>query len=181
MEVTCSPLKRSLKTHQKRPRTEEPFDTFLDVNPIRTSWSYVVETARNVVFWVNPNTQNLYFFNFNKLQRTKCHLLIAPVILSDNDWGVQSPPESRSFRFDYHSQVRWLDPIFLYKFSCQLQPTKIDLNSPWCDNLRVHQMYPWHNPWRIHGMTDPYLPIDFDGCFLWSSLVGKYTIDLAKL
>ena len=27
-----------------------------------------------------------------------------PVILSEDDWGVQSPPKRKVFRFHYHSQ-----------------------------------------------------------------------------
>ena len=33
-----------------------------------------------------------------------------PVIFSDDDWGVQSPPKRIVLRFHYHSQFRWLDP-----------------------------------------------------------------------
>ena len=33
-----------------------------------------------------------------------------PVIVSDDDWGLQPPPKRIVLRFHYHSQFRWLDP-----------------------------------------------------------------------
>ena len=41
---------------------------------------------------------------FHALELTNCCFPKDPITLSEDDWGVQSPPKRIVFRFHYHSQ-----------------------------------------------------------------------------
>lgn len=67
-------LKPTKKGHERKNRST-PFSMSIQFEHLEVTWLKLLEMW--CFGWI-PNTQNLYFFN--KLQRTKCHLLIAPVI-----------------------------------------------------------------------------------------------------
>ncbi len=111
-----------------------------------------------------------------------------PITLSKDDWGVQSPPKRKVFRFHYHpfsGSVRWLDPYGFF---------------PWYSMVKICRCLTKHPEWWIHltslegllqfpglvlsipmtdshGMNGICLPIhDLTLTFLWDLNVGKYTV-----